>query len=435
MFSSFFSSVGISVNVFYERATKLKGTIWLSMRIKYNTHTALITLIITVCLVSSCERIPTQVITTEPAEKIAVAVISEKDGSGLMGKATFAEMEGKVHVKIEIQNATPGLHAAHLHIGSCTNVGPHWHPMGIPAGTVGIPVAEATPEMPPIGVGEIGNIPVNEDGTGVLEFTTPLWSLGGDPSTDILGKLILIHETGDTFQTNPHAHHTAMAMSEMLTDDAGTAGHTHNMAQMQMEMTMVAAAHVCTLTVLGQQVDLELDHHLPGQTVDQHSHDPSELLLSCFFTTEQLLDLAFLPVIELTESPEFQALLASEPSSLAAYHEFFRSQGAPIDPDFFTNQYQDTFPTGAPEAFEPEMRMRLTHLYITSGIDFENPAHSVGYNHLLTTFLDARTTAWVLGYFQGDDVAFGEWIVAVLEEVQVRTGGGARIACGVIELL
>ena len=392
------------------------------MRIKYNTGTALITLIITVCLVSSCDRIPTQVITTEPVEKVAVAKISEKDGSGLTGEATFAEVNGRVHVRIEIQSASPGLHAAHLHIGSCTNVGPHWHPMEVPTGTVGVPVAEATSEMPPIGVGEIGNIPVNADGTGVLEFTTPLWSLGGAPGTDILGKLLLIHETGDTFQTHPPAGGTA---------------HTHNMAQMQIEteMVMVEAAHVCTLTVLSQQIDLELDHHLPGQTVDQHSHDPVELLLSCFFTAEQLLDLAFLPVIQITESPEFQALLASEPSRLATYHDFFLSQGAPIDSDFFTNQYQDTFPTGAPEAFEQEMRLRLTDLYIASGIDFENPAHIVGYNHLLTTFVDARTTAWMLGYFQGDDIAFSEWIVDVLKEVQVRTGGGARIGCGVIALM
>ena len=404
------------------------------MRIRFYAYTVLIAFITGVCLVSGCERIPTQVITMEPGEKAAVAKILEKNRSGLTGTAVFTEMSGMVHVRIDIQNASPGLHAAHLHIGSCTNVGPHWHPVEVPAGTVGVPVAEATPEMPPIGVGEIGNIPVGEDKTGVLEFKTPLWSLGGDPSTDILGKLLLIHETGDTFQTHPHAHHTAMTMSEMPTDDAGTAGHTHNMGQMQMEIAMVEAAHVCTLTVLGQQIDLELDHHLPDQTVDQHSHDLSELLLSCFFTAEQLLDLAFLPVIELTESPEFQALLASEPSSLAAYHEFFRSQGAPIDPDFFTKQYRDTFPTGAPEEFEQEMRVRLTHLYISSGIDFKNPAHSVGYNHLLTTFLDARTTTWMLGYFQGDDVAFGEWIVSVLKDVQVRTGGGARIACGVIEL-
>ena len=397
---------------------------YLFMLVRYDTYVALITFIITVCLVSGCERIPTQVVATEvPDEKIAVAVISEKDGSGLTGKATFVETDGGVHVRIEIQNATPGLHATHLHEGTCTDVGAHWHPIGVPAaGTIGVPVAEATPEMPPIGVGEIGNIPVGEDGTGVLEFTTPLWSLGGELSTDILGKLLLIHETGDTFQTHPHA---------------GTAAHTHNMAQMQMEteMAMVEAAHVCTLTVLSKQIDLELDHHLPGQVEDQHSHDPLELLLTCFFTSEQLLDLSFLSVIQITESPEFQALLESRLSSLAAYHEFLLSQGAPIDPDFFTNQYRDTFPIGEPEEFEQEMRMRLTHLYIASGIDFENPADIVGYNHLFTTFLDARTTAWVLGYFQGDDTAFGEWIVAVLRDVQVRAGGGARIGCGMIELM
>ena len=401
------------------------------MHIKYNTNTVLIILMITACLVSGCERIPTQVITTAPVEKAAVAVISEKDGSGLTGQATFAEVNGTVHVRIEIQNASPGLHATHLHIGSCTNVGPHWHPMEVPAGTVGVPVAEATPEIPPIGVGEIGNIPVNADGTGVLEFTTPLWSLGGAPGTDILGKLILIHETGDTFQTSPHAHHTVMGASETPTPHADTGAHTHNMGQMEI----VEATHACTLAVLGQQIDLELEHHLPGQTISPHSHEPLELLLRCFFTPEQLLDIAFLSVIQMTESPAYQAFLETEPTRLAAYHEFFLSKGAPIDPDFFTNQYRQTFRTGAPEEFEQEMRMRLTHLYISSGIDFENPADLVGYNQLLITFLDARTTAWMLGHFQGDDVAFGEWIVSVLKEVQVRTGGGTRIGCGVIELM
>ena len=395
------------------------------MNISSYAYIMLIVLVTVGCLVTGCENMLTQVVTTAPIEKVAVTVISEKDGSGLTGKATFAEIDGTVHVRIEIQNASPGLHAAHLHIGSCTDVGPHWHPMEVPAGTVGVPVAEATPEMPPIGIGEIGNIPVGEDGTGVLEFTTSLWSLGGAPSTDILGKLMLIHETGDTFQTNPHAHHM------MPNTQAGM--HTHNMGQMQMEMEIVEATHACTLIVLGQQIDLELDHHLPSQTISPHSHDPVELLLNCFFAPEQLLDLAFLSVIQITESPEFQALSESEPSSLAAYHEFFLSKGAPIDPDFFTNQYRRTFPTGAPEEFEQEMRMRLTHLYISSGIDFENPADIVGYNQLLTTFLDARTTAWMLGYFQGDDTAFGEWIVAVLKDVQVRAGGGARIGCGVIE--
>ena len=107
----------------------------------------------------------------------------------------------------------------------------------------------------------------------------------------------------------------------------------------------------------------------------------------------------------------------------------------PVDPDFFTNQFQQAFPSTTPDVHKQEMLQRLTHLYITSGFDFHNPADLLGYNLLITSFLDARTTAWVLGYFQGDDVAFGEWIVDVLYAVQVRPGGGARIGCGVIELV
>lgn len=396
------------------------------MFIKIRDYTTLITFILAVCFIVSCERIPTEVIITAPVDKVAVANIIAIDGSSLTGTATFTEIDDSVHVVIEIQNATSGLHAAHLHIGSCTDIGPHWHPMEVPAGTVGVPVAEATLGTPPIGIGEIGNIPVGENGTGVLEFTTPLWSVGGKPSTDILGKLILIHKTGDTFRTNPHGHHTAMPTTAA---NAGT--HPHNIGQTQMEQ----ATHVCTLAMLGQQIDLEADHHLPGQTVSPHSHDLLELLLTCFLSPEQLVDPGILSAIPFLGSPEYQAFLDIEPKSLAAYHEFLMSIGLPVDPDFFTNQYTLTFPTGTPEEFEQEMWKRLTHLYIISGIDFNNPADLVSYNVLLTNFLDDRTTAWVLSFFQGDDAAFGKWIVSVLGEVQVRPGGGSRIGCGVIGLV
>ena len=192
------------------------------MNTKPYTYTVLTTLIITICLAIGCEKIPTQVITEVPTDKVAVATISEIDGSGITGTATFTEVDGGVHVVIEIQNATQGLHAMHLHTGSCTDIGPHWHPMGVPAGTPGIPVVQAIPNTPPIGIGEIGNISVGEDGTGTLAFTTPFWSLGGDPNTDILGKLIMIHETGDTFLTNPHAHQMNMPMDMNMNMEADT---------------------------------------------------------------------------------------------------------------------------------------------------------------------------------------------------------------------
>ena len=201
------------------------------MNIRPYTYIAFITLIIVTCFVSGCEKIPTEIITTEPVDKVAVATISEVNGSGLSGTATFTEADGGVHVVIEVQNTTLGLHAMHLHIGSsCADAGPHWHPMGTPAGTPGIPVVQATLNTPPIGIGEIGNISVDEDGTGIIEFTTPFWSLGGDPNTDILGKLIMIHETGDTFLTNPHAHQTNMQTdmnTEMDMQMETTEPHTH----------------------------------------------------------------------------------------------------------------------------------------------------------------------------------------------------------------
>ena len=215
------------------------------MNIRSYVYTVLIPLIAAVYLGTGCEKIPTQMTTMEPVDTIAVATISEKNGSGLTGTATFTEMDGIVHVLIEIQGATSGLHAIHLHTGSsCDDIGPHWHPMGIPAGTSGIPVVQATLNTPPIGVGEVGNISVGEDGTGILEFKTPFWSLGGDPNTDILGNLIMIHETGDTFLTNPHAHNMNTQMDMNMNTNMetvqphfhppGTLPHSHPNAQMNI---------------------------------------------------------------------------------------------------------------------------------------------------------------------------------------------------------
>ena len=211
------------------------------MNIRSYAHTALITLIAAVYLGTSCEKIPIQMTTVEPVDKIAVATISEKNGSGLTGTATFTEMDGMVHVLIEIQGATSGLHAIHLHTGSnCNDIGPHWHPMDVPVGTSGIPVVQATLDTPPIGVGEVGNITVGEDGTGILEFMTPFWSLGGDPNTDILGKLTMIHETGDTFLTHPHAQpmNPQMDMNVETVQPhfhpPGTPPHSHPNTQMNV---------------------------------------------------------------------------------------------------------------------------------------------------------------------------------------------------------
>ena len=84
------------------------------------------------------------------------------------------------------------------------------------------------------------SISVSEDGTGILEFKTPFWSLGGDPNTDILGKLIMVHETGDTFLTNPHASHMPMNADMNMErvqphfHPPGTPPHSHPNVQMNI---------------------------------------------------------------------------------------------------------------------------------------------------------------------------------------------------------
>ena len=389
------------------------------MTLKNSWYFVLLVLIVVIGV--GCERIPTEVITTTPVNKVAFANITALDGSNLMGSATFMEMDDGVHVTIEIHHATPGLHAAHLHVGrDCSDVGPHWHPMEISAGTAGVPVAEANPDTPPIGVGEIGNIHVNENGNGLLEFTTPYWSVGGDPNTDILDKLILIHETGDTFQTNPHADNSV--------------GHTHIQSQ-KMEI-ISQNTHICTMAVLAQQIDLESDnHHLPGQELSPHSHNLLELLLNCFLSPEQLVDPKTLNSIPFEGTPTYQEFIKIQPKTLRAYYDFFKDQGLPIDSDFFSNQYKQIFLSGLPRDFEQEMKNRLKNFYITSGADIENGTDTIEYNVLLTNFLDGRTTAWVLGYFQGDDVAFKEWIISTIKAFGVRPGAGARIGCGMIGMV
>ena len=168
------------------------------------------------CSLLACDHVEKQtdrIISPEISLNQAVAVINEINGSGLMGTATFTEMNDRVHVVIEIANVSKGLHASHLHNGDCTEIGPHWHPVDIPSGHSGVPVAEATLDMSPIGIGEIGNIPVDETSSGVLEFTTSFWTIGTGESNDILGKLIIIHEAGDSFLMNPaHQGHGGMQM-------------------------------------------------------------------------------------------------------------------------------------------------------------------------------------------------------------------------------
>jgi Cu-Zn family superoxide dismutase len=133
-------------------------------------------------------------------EKRAVAVIASKSDSHLTGKATFREVDGKVTLTIEIEGAEPGTHAVHLHEkGDCTapdgaSAGGHWNPTHENHGKWA---------TAPFHRGDIGNIEVGADGKGSLTLTTDLWTIGGPPETDVVGKSIIVHAKADDFATQP----------------------------------------------------------------------------------------------------------------------------------------------------------------------------------------------------------------------------------------
>jgi superoxide dismutase, Cu-Zn family len=133
-------------------------------------------------------------------EPQAVAVIASKSDSHLTGKATFHAASGKVTLKIDIAGAEPGSHAVHLHEkGDCSaadgsSAGGHWNPTQENHGKWA---------AAPFHHGDIGNVEVGADGKGTLTLTTDLWTIGGAPETDVVGKAVIVHAKADDFTTQP----------------------------------------------------------------------------------------------------------------------------------------------------------------------------------------------------------------------------------------
>ena len=148
-----------------------------------------------------CERSQQQMrVISVPAAKQAAATIGSASESSVTGMATFTQNGDQITLTIEIQNATPGLHAVHIHEnGDCsapdgTSAGGHWNPTGVAHGKWGVGEFH---------LGDIGNITVGEDGTGSIELTTDLWEIGTGSNVDVVGKGMIVHADADDFTSQP----------------------------------------------------------------------------------------------------------------------------------------------------------------------------------------------------------------------------------------
>ena len=139
-------------------------------------------------------------ILSAPSAKQAIATIGSTSDSSVTGMATFTQNGDQITLAIEIQGASPGLHAVHIHAnGDCsapdgTSAGGHWNPTDVAHGKWGVGEFH---------LGDIGNITVGEDGTGSIGLTTDLWEIGTGSDIDVVGKGIIVHAGADDFVSQP----------------------------------------------------------------------------------------------------------------------------------------------------------------------------------------------------------------------------------------
>lgn len=134
--------------------------------------------------------------------KKVVVILDPKSNSGVEGIVTFTEENGVVTMELEAQGLTPGEHAIHIHekadcsASDGTSTGGHWNPTHQPHGKWGDPNGYHR--------GDIGNFTADSQGKATMVFKTDQWCLGcQDPTRDLIGHAVIIHEGKDDFVSQP----------------------------------------------------------------------------------------------------------------------------------------------------------------------------------------------------------------------------------------
>ena len=134
-------------------------------------------------------------------EKIKIN-LNAKSNSKTSGEVSLTERNGVVTLEANIYGLEPGTHAIHLHDkADCSSSdgkssGGHWNPTFEPHG--------AWQNDTGFHRGDIGNFEANNQGHGMIKFSTDLWCIGcEDPVKNILGKAVIVHQGADDLTSQP----------------------------------------------------------------------------------------------------------------------------------------------------------------------------------------------------------------------------------------
>lgn len=133
------------------------------------------------------------------AQGQAIAIVKgTKEGSAIKGEVKFSDTTQGLKIEADFTNIPDaGKHGFHIHeFGSCENngkaAGGHFNPEKVKHGLLirdGSQSAHA---------GDLGNISINEDGSGSLSTILPGLSLSGEKN-NIAGRAVILHAKEDDF--------------------------------------------------------------------------------------------------------------------------------------------------------------------------------------------------------------------------------------------
>jgi Cu-Zn family superoxide dismutase len=128
--------------------------------------------------------------------------LDPKSGSEAYGMVTLTEENGSVLFEATLTGLSEGTHAIHIHEqADCSaengsTAGGHWNPTFENHGAWG--------DSNGYHRGDIGNFVADALGNGNISFQTDLWCLGcDDPSKDLSGKAVIVHEGADDLTSQP----------------------------------------------------------------------------------------------------------------------------------------------------------------------------------------------------------------------------------------
>ncbi len=132
----------------------------------------------------------------------AEAVItSTYPDTAVTGNATFDVVNGKVKLSLTISAPAKANKSVAVHIHEHPGCGDngkeahgHWNPTKENHGKWGSAAYHS---------GDIGNVQLDAEGRGTAELETDRWTIGGDSTTNILNRSIIVHGGVDDYKTQP----------------------------------------------------------------------------------------------------------------------------------------------------------------------------------------------------------------------------------------